>query len=1752
MARIKSNKKKSSKKKQTVSKIPSSADVSMLENRHYGVVIMDARSFRILFANALMGRMTGYARVDLKNLDLFDIIAPEDHKRFKQAFRARMAGRPYKGDNRYSAVKKNGRRFILEAYSNPIEYNGKKCLQSIVRDVTGRVTLEDELQESRARYESIFELSPDAIIITNAQGHIIAVNKSARNVLGYGKSYLTGKKIIDLPLFRENNENLDTLLSATAKNKTYRTRLSCSGGRKIEAEILSSRMSSQNGNPEYLLIIRDISGQAEYERNLLESEKKYRELVENMPDGIGIVHKGRYVYATARLGRIFGSSPASMTGRRASSIIAHKYKKKFNAAIREVEQNGVSRSLDELEGIDKKGNRLFISVHVSRADFDGRDSVQITFTDITSQVKAERELRDVQVRYRSLVENSYYGFYLADPDSQKFTYVNKAASRLLRRLVGKQKSYSFLDFLNLTDRKKLEKKMQLRRAGKADRNSGRMRLNLPNGEHVWLEFESSVIKYAGKPIVQGVFRDVTDHYEAEKKLHESEERFRQIAENSPDVFWIIDRYPDRTIYISPAYEKIFNRKLKDVYRNNNLYLDLVHPDDYERIAKRFNRLDRETDDEYRIILDDGEVRWLRSRTFPVKDKNGNVYRTAGIVRDITVRKEAEIALRQSEERYRAVVEEQTDLICRGDLEFRLFFVNDAYCRYFDMEREEIIGKSFMPLVYEEDVDRVASAIDDLGRDNPLVRVEIRVNHPDGSIRWQQWINRAIFDEDGEITEILAVGRDITEQKKTEQALRESELRFRAIFENTSDGIAVFERRFGSDRLKLIECNDRYVEFSGRDKEELLQIGDVRKLQIGDNSPRRRGEIRKHAEKGRLYKGTFSWKRPDGAENYIDYEAAPVIIGERILIYAIDREVTAGRRNEFRIRASEQKYRNLYDSLMDGFAQVDMDGKIIEINDIFATMLGYPRDKIGKLSYQDITPKKWHKIEEKILKQQVLKRGYSEIYEKEYIDSKGRIFPVELRTYLMRDNAGEPNGMWAIVRDISERKQSEEKLRESEEKYRSVIDNIGIGISLISPDMRILSLNKQMREWFPDIDVDQNPVCFRAYNNPPRERVCSYCPTIRTIQDGRVHEDISETPRGDEIRNYKIISSPIKNQDGEVIYAIEMVDDITERIRAEEEIQKFKTISDLAAYGTAIADMNGRLVYVNESWAKMHGYSEDYLIGKSLEILHSPQQLPRVRFLVENLKKTGKTSTIEVWHMKKDGTEFPTLMSSTVISDNEGKPIYISATAIDITERKRAEQALRESEEKFRQISEQSMLGIVIVQNNQFKFANQAVADLAGYPLDQVREWSLEDGLKLIHPDDVQYVRQKYTDQSPSRDEDEHHAAFRIYTSRGEMRWIDHFSKLIQFEGESAILAMVIDITDRMHAETALIEERDRLRLIFEHLPVMAIAFDEEMNIIAWNRAAEKITGYKSSEILNRSDALKKLCRGSQESKAVMDKLSRSRSKDDNWEWHIITKSGEEKIISWYSVSSQIAVPGFTVWGIGLDVTEKKKAELALKNQRDVLRDVTGDVIKVQEEERRRISMELHDSIGQSLSVIKLQLQNLLSTIKSNPETAFSGLRSTSNLVSETIADLRQISANLRPVILDNLGLWPTIDWYLKDFSKKADLEVAIEMEKGLPNLEPSKEVHFFRVIQEIMINIQKHSDADQIAFKGSRRDSQLEIRIDENGQGFDIKKIFDPGHRIRGMGIINIIERVNILKGKLDIDSAPGQGSRFTVSVPIE
>ncbi|MBT8361100.1 MAG: PAS domain-containing protein [Desulfobacterales bacterium] len=288
----------------------------------------------------------------------------------------------------------------------------------------------------------------------------------------------------------------------------------------------------------------------------------------------------------------------------------------------------------------------------------------------------------------------------------------------------------------------------------------------------------------------------------------------------------------------------------------------------------------------------------------------------------------------------------------------------------------------------------------------------------------------------------------------------------------------------------------------------------------------------------------------------------------------------------KIGKSPQDFELVFQHIPIGISYMDCDFRILNMNPYCQEKTGVTLEKaIGKRCYElhaelFTGSQKVYKPCHECKVPEAIKTGEIRTFIKEVTPG----FISEITIVPVKSESGEVIGLIELLRDITRSMQVSRELLESEEKYKSVIDNIGIGVSLISPNMEILTVNNQMNQWFPHIDVSKRPLCFEEFNDPPRKDICSYCPTYKTLRDGEVHESVTNTPLGSEIRHYRIVSSPIFNWQGDVTAAIEMVEDITERKIKEEELHQYrKNLEDM------VKDRTERLSVINRSLKKEIAY-----------------------------------------------------------------------------------------------------------------------------------------------------------------------------------------------------------------------------------------------------------------------------------------------------------------------------------------------------------------------------------------------------------------------------------------------------------------------------------------------------------------------------------------------------------------------------------
>jgi PAS domain S-box-containing protein len=400
--------------------------------------------------------------------------------------------------------------------------------------------------------------------------------------------------------------------------------------------------------------------------------------------------------------------------------------------------------------------------------------------------------------------------------------------------------------------------------------------------------------------------------------------------------------------------------------------------------------------------------------------------------DITSRKEAEAALRESEERFAQIAEQTREMIWEVDAEGLYTYVSRGCKLILGYESEEVVGRmhffDFHPEAGREAFKQAAFLA--FEQQKQFRNLANKALTKDGRELTLLTNGIPIIDAPGNLTGYRGSDCDITERQRAEEALLHSETKFRTLFDLTGDAVIL------QDENGFIDCNKATLTIFGYStKEEFCSknpagLSPPTQPDGADSEILSNRHIAMAMEKGSHH---FEWvhKRADTGETFhADVLLSVMELDGKTMLQGVVRDITKRKQAEATLLESESKYRRLYESISDASARVDMTGRLLEFNPAYRIMLGYSEEELHSLTYRNLTPERWHASEERIVNEQVLTRGYSEVYEKEYVRKDGTVFSVELRTYLIKNQLGEPEGMWAIVRDTTERKQADEALRVS--------------------------------------------------------------------------------------------------------------------------------------------------------------------------------------------------------------------------------------------------------------------------------------------------------------------------------------------------------------------------------------------------------------------------------------------------------------------------------------------------------------------------------------------------------------------------------------------------------------------------------------------------------------------------------------------------------------------------------------------------
>ena len=403
-------------------------------------------------------------------------------------------------------------------------------------------------------------------------------------------------------------------------------------------------------------------------------------------------------------------------------------------------------------------------------------------------------------RFHALVEQASGIISILDPDGT-VRYQNPAVERVLGYRPDELAGSDPFDRVHPEDRERVRNEFEELLDEPGGFKSACYRTRHADGS--WVHLETMACDLTDDPAVRGVAlnsRDVTERKRAEAELRESERQFRQIAETVSEVFWIIDAESHDLLYVSPAFEEVWGRPREQLYENPRAWMEAIHPDDRAHV-RRFARAVRQgksaraarqekhvSPAEYRIRRPDGTVRWVRDRSFPVIGDDGEPERIVGVAQDITEQKEAEQALRKSEERHRTLVERASDIMTILNPDGTVRYESPSFREVLGHDPEVILGRPVFEGIHPEDRERVRREFAEMEQQpGAVVTIQCRARHADGSWVHLESLVRNLTD-DPAIEGFVANTRDVTEREQVRRELRRSEERFRSVVENARDVI----------------------------------------------------------------------------------------------------------------------------------------------------------------------------------------------------------------------------------------------------------------------------------------------------------------------------------------------------------------------------------------------------------------------------------------------------------------------------------------------------------------------------------------------------------------------------------------------------------------------------------------------------------------------------------------------------------------------------------------------------------------------------------------------------------------------------------------------------------------------------------------------------------------------------------------------------------------------------------------------------
>jgi PAS domain S-box-containing protein len=601
-----------------------------------------------------------------------------------------------------------------------------------------------------------------------------------------------------------------------------------------------------------------------------------------------------------------------------------------------------------------------------------------------------------------------------------------------------------------------------------------------------------------------------------------------------------------------------------------------------------------------------------------------------------------------------------------------------------------------------------------------------------------------------------------------------------------------------------------------------------------------------------------------------------------------------------------------------------------------------------------------------------------------------------------------------------------------------------------------------------------------------------------------------------------------------------------------------TLFNLAPLGIVRCDSySGKFVEVNDCFCRLLGYTRQELQSLTLWDVTHEDDLARNRDGLTGHRSTTEPFEIEKRYVRKDGTVIWAQVTSNLILDAEHRPQSWLSFVADITERKQAEQALRISEEEFRALADSIVQLVWMAEPDGYIFwYNRGWYEYTGTTPEQMAGW----GWQAIHdPAVLPKVVERWKESLRTGNTFE--MEFPLRGADGIYRWF--LTRSVPVKDSSGRVVRWCGTNTNIH------EQRESRRALQESQARLNAALAASaMGTFRWDPS--------TGEYIEADENLKRLFGISADEPASVDRFLARVHPDDlaelqarieacrngadfEMEFRVVLPDGSTR---WLYDRGKLLADGESKYLVGActDITARQEAEEALRRAHSelesvveqrtaALRQLSARLLHIQDEERRRIARELHDSLGQYLTAAKINLDILrTSPAGTNPEM----LQEAGTLIEQALSETRTLSHLLHPPLLDEAGFDSAARWYVDGFAKRSGIQVELDIASELQRLPSAIEIALFRVLQESLTNVHRHSESESVEICLRRTDSGVELQVIDHGRGLpaEVLQCFETTGTNTGVGLAGMRERVKELGGRLHIHSTD-KGTVLVARIPI-